>query len=171
MKRPARRDETARSGPGRSLRAPALPVDSSLFFKLVRVVNLTARPFSESIGRAHQLGLNAWRVLIVVASRPGVAATEVASLTGLDKMAVSRAVAELIRAGRVVRRIDAADRRRMRLQLSAEGRRLYASIGAPARQREQQLFRGIGAAEQKRLDTTLDRLIANVAPEASDALP
>lgn len=151
---------------------PALPVDSSLFFQLVRVVNLTARPFSESIGRAHRLGLNAWRVLIVVANHPGVAATEVASLTGLDKMGVSRAVAELIRDGRVVRRTDAADKRRLRLQLSAEGRRLYAGIGAPARAREQQLFRGIGAAEQQRLAATLDRLVANLlAAEPSDAPP
>ena len=31
---------------------PVLPIDDSIFFKLVRVVNLTARPFVESIGRA-----------------------------------------------------------------------------------------------------------------------
>jgi hypothetical protein len=29
-----------------------------LFFKLVRVVNLTARPFHERVGREHHLTLN-----------------------------------------------------------------------------------------------------------------
>ena len=36
-------------------RRPALPLDSSVFFKLVRVVNMTARPFSESIGQGEDL--------------------------------------------------------------------------------------------------------------------
>ena len=53
-------------------RRAALPLDSSVFFKLVRVVNLTARPFSESIGKAHRLSLNEWRVLLVLASHSGV---------------------------------------------------------------------------------------------------
>lgn len=139
-----------------------LPIDDSLFFRLVRVVNLTARPFSESIGRAHHLTLNEWRVLLVLANHPGVAASEVAALTGLDKMSVSRALGGLVRRGRVVRRVDPADKRRQRLRLSADGERLYERVGTPAKAREGHLFRGIGAEEQARLGRTLDRLIANL---------
>ena len=40
---------------GRMPRRAGLLASDSLFFKLVRVVNLTARPFSESIGQAHHL--------------------------------------------------------------------------------------------------------------------
>src|ERR1035441_5764315 len=108
-------------------------MDSSVFFKRVRVVNLTARPVSESIGKAHHLSLNEWRVLLVLANHPGVAASEVTALTGLDKMSVSRALAALARRGRVVRKVDAADKRRMLLRLSAEGERLYERIGAPTK--------------------------------------
>lgn len=46
-------------------------MDSSIFFKPVRVVNLTTRPFSESIGKAHRLSLNEWSVLPVLAHHPG----------------------------------------------------------------------------------------------------
>ena len=148
--------------PGASARAARLPIDDSIFFSLVRVVNLTARPFSESIGKAHQLSLNEWRVLIVLASRPGVVASEVVGCTGLDKMTVSRALAALLRRGRAVRRVDPADRRRQRLRLSAAGERLYERIGAPAKERELQLFRGIGAEEQRRLRRTLERLMENL---------
>ena len=143
-------------------RRATLPVDDSIFFKLVRVVNLTARPFSESIGKAHQLSLNEWRVLLVLANHPQVAASEVAALTGLDKMTVSRAIAALERRGRVVRKVDAADRRRMLLRLSAAGERLYERIGVPAKARERSLFRGIGDADQARLGRLLDRLIDNL---------
>ena len=152
------RNAAARQRPCR----PALPMDSSVFFKLVRVVNLTARPFSESIGKAHRLSLNEWRVLLVLANHPGVAASEVAALTGLDKMSLSRAIAALARQGRVVRKLDAADRRRMLLRLSAEGGRLYERIGVPAKERERKLFCGIGEQERERLGRTLDRLIDNL---------
>ena len=88
--RPATRAPTGVEAPLRSRRT-RLPIDDSIFFRLVRVVNLTARPFSESIGKAHRLSLNEWRVLLVLANHAGVAASDVATLTGLDKMSVSRA--------------------------------------------------------------------------------
>ena len=143
-------------------RRATLPVDDSIFFKLVRVVNLTTRPFSESIGKAHHLSLNEWRILLVLANHPRVVASEVAALTGLDKMTVSRAIAALERRGRVVRKVDDADRRRMLLRLSAAGERLYERIGVPAKARERSLFRGIGDADQARLGRLLDRLIDNL---------
>ena len=147
---------------GRRPRQATLPVDDSIFFKLVRVVNLTARPFSESIGKAHHLSLNEWRVLLVLANHPRVVGSEVAALTGLDKMTVSRAIAALERRGRVVRKVDATDRRRMLLRLSAAGERLYERIGVPAKARERSLFRGIGDVDQARLGRLLDRLIDNL---------
>jgi len=61
---------------------PRLPLDRSLFSKLVRVVNLTARPFVETLLRSHQLSLNEWRVMVVLASHPGVVAREIADSTG-----------------------------------------------------------------------------------------
>ena len=138
-------------------------MDDSVLFKLVRVVNLTAQPFSQSIGKAHHLALNDWRVLLVLAAHPGAAASEVAERTGLDKMSVSRAVDALVRRDRVVREPDAADRRRWRLRLTTEGTRLYRRIAEPARHREQLLFRGISAAERAALARMLDRLIENLA--------
>jgi DNA-binding MarR family transcriptional regulator len=145
-------------------------MDSSVFFKLVRCVNLTARPFSESIGKAHRLSLNEWRVVLVLALHPGAAASEVTALAGLDKMSVSRALAALVRQGRVVRKVDMADKRRMLLRLSAEGERLYERVGAPAKERERRLFRGIGEHEQERLGKTLDRLIDNLVAATSVAI-
>jgi DNA-binding MarR family transcriptional regulator len=136
-------------------------MDDSLFFKLIRIVNLTARPFNESIGRANRLSLTQWRVMIVLASHPGIAAQEVALHTGLDKMSVSRAIAGLARRARIVRRLDPADKRRVLLALSAAGERLYEKIGVGGKARETSLFAAIDAGEQARLARTLDKLIAH----------
>lgn len=140
-----------------------------LFFKLVRVVNLTARPFHERVGREHQLTLNEWRAMAVLAAQPGLSATQVADLTGLDKMAVSRALAGLKRHKRMQRRGDPTDQRCSRLYLTAAGKALHATVGALGRQREAELFAGVDANELARLSDTLDTLIRAVerAPDNS----
>ena len=142
-------------------RTAALPMDDSLFFKLVRIVNLTARPFNERVGRANRISLNEWRVMIVLASHPASAAQEVAFHTGLDKMSVSRAIAGLARMDRIVRRDDPADKRRVLLALSARGKRVYEKIGVAGKARETALFAAIGAAERARFARTIDKLIAH----------
>ena len=147
--------------------AVVLPMDDSIFFKLVRVVNLTARPFAESIARANRITLNEWRVMLVLASHPGAAAQEVALHTGLDKMTVSRALAGLARHGRLVRKIDAADKRRSCLWLSAAGQRVYEKIGIGGKAREAQLFSEVGRGDREHLARTLDTLIETLL--AADA--
>jgi DNA-binding MarR family transcriptional regulator len=140
-------------------RVGATRLDDSLLFKLVRVVNLTARPFNEGIGRRHDLSLSDWRVMMVLGSHPGSTASEVCQRTGLDKMSVSRAIAALARRRRVTRKADPADGRRTLVWLSSAGQRLFDALSVSARARERQVFRGVGAQEQARLGATLDRLI------------
>lgn len=136
-----------------------LPLDSSLFFKLVRLVNLTARPFHEGVGKAHHLTLNEWRAMVVLASHAGCAATDVAEHTGLDKMSVSRALAGLEKRGRIQRVADADDQRRSQLRLTAAGKKLFTTIGIKATEREAQLFAGLTNAELTGITVTLDKLI------------
>ncbi|MGO4390329.1 MarR family winged helix-turn-helix transcriptional regulator [Variovorax sp. M-6] len=146
--------------------APAPAEEDMVFLKLVRVVNLTARPFQQRVGRQHQLTLNEWRAMAVLGGRPGLTATQVADLTGLDKMAVSRALAGLQSAKRLHRHEDPTDQRRSRLYLSSVGKALYAEVVVQAREREAELFAGVAAEELQRLNATLDKLIASVAGNA-----
>ncbi|MEO7243851.1 MAG: MarR family transcriptional regulator, partial [Rubrivivax sp.] len=120
------------------------------------------RPFVETVGKSHHLGLNEWRVMLVLASHPIVHAQDVVSHTGLDKMTVSRALAGLERDGRLIRREDGSDRRRALLELTAAGRRVYEQVGVLGKARERQLFASVGEAEQARLARTLDKLIGNL---------
>ena len=145
-------------------------LDDSVFFKLVRVVNLTARPFNEGIGRQHDLSLSDWRVMMVLGSHPGTTASDVCARTGMDKMSVSRAIAALARRRRVTRKSDPTDGRRTLVWLSSAGQRLFDELSVSARERERQVFGGVGVQEQARLSDTLDRLIdALVAADAAPA--
>ena len=151
-----------RTGRGGTGTAKTLPIDDSLFFKLVRLVNLTARPFMETFSREHRLSLNEWRVMIVLASHPGVAAREVVAATGLDKMSVSRAIAALARHHRVQKESDPSDARRILLRLSRPGLALFEAIGREGAQREAALFSSLGSDERAALASTVDRLIAGL---------
>ena len=136
--------------------------DDLLIFKLVRVVNFTARPFEQRVGKPLQLTLNEWRVMAMVGAQPGCTASQVAEYSGLDKMAVSRALAGLQRAKRLQRHEDPTDQRRSRLYLSAAGRSVYEAALARAQEREAELFANITAHEREQLSAMLDKLIASV---------
>ncbi len=151
--------------PSTSLPATRLPLDSSLFFKLVRIVNLTARPFHEGVGKQQHLSLSEWRVMVVLASHTAVAATEVCDFCGMDKMSVSRAIAALAKAGRISKTPDPQDQRRTLLALSAAGRKLYARIGSQAMKRETELFAGMAVTDVQKLDALLDKLLLALKAE------
>ena len=136
--------------------------DDLLILKLVRVVNFTARPFEQRVGKPLQLTLNEWRVMAMVGAQPGCNASQVAEYSGLDKMAVSRALAGLQRAKRLQRHEDPTDQRRSRLYLSAAGRSVYEAALARAQEREAELFTNITAHEREQLSAMLDKLIASV---------
>jgi DNA-binding MarR family transcriptional regulator len=138
-------------------------VDSSVFFKLIRLVNLTARPFNEVIGKHYELSLNEWRVMVVLASHPGCFATDVVDYTGLDKMSVSRALSALAKAQRINRVADAIDARRTHVALSKVGVALFEGIGESAAEREAHMLASLSAIEVARLDATLNKLTAALA--------
>ncbi len=132
--------------------------DSSTLFKLIRLINLVSRPFNEVAGKQHQLSLNDWRVMVVLASHPGATATEIVSYTGLDKMGVSRAIAHLIKQKRAERWADPEDARRAQVRLTTQGFAIAKVISKSAVVREKALFSVLSSADKVKLETVLDKL-------------
>ena len=133
----------------------------SPFFQLLLLANLTARPFPERYGQRLHLTLSEWRVLLVVADRPGITAQDLADYIGLDKMSVSRAVRGLVARGRMARKASARDRRRLHLFLTEEGWRVYDEIASSGVARERAVFAALGAREQRKFYDQLVRLVAS----------
>jgi DNA-binding MarR family transcriptional regulator len=133
----------------------------SLFFQLLVLANLTARPFSERFGRRLHLSLSEWRVLLVLADRPGITAQELADYIGLDKMSISRAVRGLETAGRLARLASPRDRRRLQLHLTTAGWQVYDEIAASGAERERIVFGALDPGERRQFFAQLARLVAS----------
>lgn len=119
-----------------------------------RVSGAIARIYSERFA----LGVTEWRVIAVLGRYPGLSAGEVAQRTAMDKVAVSRAVAGLVEAGRVERAVHTDDRRRSVLRLSPAGQRIHEEVAPLAMAFEQRLLDGMADGERDALFALLDRL-------------
>ena len=119
-----------------------------------RVSGAIARVYSERFA----LSVTEWRVMAVLGRYPALSAGEVAQRTAMDKVAVSRAVAGLVEAGRVEREIHDDDRRRSVLRLSAAGRAIHDQVAPLALGFEKRLLDGMAPDERDVLFRLLDRL-------------
>ena len=131
----------------RAAHQPLLHTDTSPFYQVWVLTNLTAKPFAATFGRRFHLNLNDWRIMLTLADRPGVTAQELSEYTGLDKMSVSRAVRSLEGQGRLARQGNEADRRLRHLFLTDEGWQVYEEIARNAVRREQNLYASLSARE------------------------
>src|SRR4051812_16669627 len=99
----------------------ALELDRFLPYRLSVLSNRISQDIARLYAERFALGVTEWRVMAVLGRYPDLSANEVAERTAMDKVAVSRAVASLLRDGRIKRRIHGDDRRRSVLALSAKG--------------------------------------------------
>ncbi len=123
---------------------------------MLRISNAIARSYE----RRFRLSVPEWRVMAVLGRFGPLSANGVAEKTQMDKVRVSRAVARLVAAGRVSRRIDRADRRRSVLALTASGEAIHREIVPHARLVESRLLAELTAGERNALDHLLAKLEA-----------
>ena len=79
-------------------------------------------PFSTHLAHRYKISLNEFRMLMTIGALGRTASHELAELTGVNVMSVSRAVATLERHGRIEVVPDPGNRRRKWLALTDEGR-------------------------------------------------
>ena len=149
-----------------------IDLDRFLPYRLSVLTNVVSSTIAEAYQRRFGLSIPEWRVLAVLARHPGLSAAEVARLTRMDAVAVSRAVARLLAAGRLRRTIARDDRRRSVLAVTAAGTAVYREVAPLALGYERELLATLGAAERAALDRALDALTtrAQALSEARVAL-
>ncbi len=125
-------------------------------------LSILSNTISQAIARDYQsrydLTMTEWRVMAVLARFEGLSAREVAERTAMDKVAVSRALARLIAAGRVNRETHDGDKRRSVLNLTEAGWGLHDDVAPMARAREREVLAALDAEEQRWLQRILDKL-------------
>jgi DNA-binding MarR family transcriptional regulator len=135
-----------------------LDLEHFLPYRLSVLANRVSHGFARLYEEKFDLKLPEWRVMAVLGRRPGITAREVAELTAMDKVAISRAVARLVEMGRVSAETDSADARRQKLSLSDAGLDIYSQIVPLAKRIENALTAGIGASDLAVLDKLLVHL-------------
>ncbi len=136
----------------------SLHLQEFLPYRLSVLANTISAALAKEYVERFELTISQWRVMAVLGLEAGLSANEVGERTALDKVTVSRAMAGLVQAGRVVRKVDPQDRRRVRLRLSARGRSIYAEIVPRARALERELLSALAPEDVATLDRLLDIL-------------
>jgi DNA-binding MarR family transcriptional regulator len=137
-----------------------LALDRFLPYRLSVLANTVSSSIARVYARRFGLSVPEWRVMAVLGMSPPLTAGDVCGRTAMDKVRVSRAVARLLSAGLLDRRIDSGDRRRAFLTLSRKGRRVYREIIPLALGAEAQLNAVLDAGELRQLDGLIAKLQA-----------
>jgi MarR family transcriptional regulator, lower aerobic nicotinate degradation pathway regulator len=140
---------------------------SALLHDMLKLNNRLLAPFSTHLAHRYRISLNEFRLLMAIGDKGRTASHEVAEITGVNVMSVSRAVATLQRHGRVEVVRDEANRRRKWLTLTEEGKRLYAVMRPQGFKVADYLFDGMDADDLATLADLVARLTCRL--EAKDA--
>ena len=106
-----------------------------------------------------------WRVMAVIGERSGLSASDIVSLTAMDKVAVSRAVTGLIEQGRLERVTAAADARRSYLHLTSAGQEIYDKIVPLAQAELDRIAATLSETEFEHLNQILTKLAEQASPD------
>ena len=139
---------------------------AAMLHQLLKLTNRLMAPFSTHLSHRYKISLNEFRLLMTIGALERTASHELAELTGVNVMSVSRAVATLERHGRIVVVPDARNRRRKWLSLTEEGQRLYAIMRPQSEKVADYTFSDLDHSEIAQLETILTRLITTL--EAKD---
>ena len=147
-----------------STRRPSpLDLDRFLPYRLDILAEGVSRALSRIYNERYGIGVPEWRVLAHLGQYAPITARDIGARSRMHKTKVSRAVGELERLGFVRRMESDTDRREALLSLTAKGRAAYDDLAPRAVDFARQLLDDLTTAEQRALDSAIDRLLAKLA--------
>lgn len=123
-------------------------------------------PYSTHIEKQYRISFSEFRVLMLIGRLGSPASHEIAEVSGVGVMSISRAVSALQRHGRITVKADPDNRRRKLLRLTATGEKLYRQMAPMTDKVAQYLFESLRPDEILALDRYLTTVIASL--EARD---
>ena len=136
-------------------------------FRLSVLANRMTRAVAGVYARRFNVSAPEWRTLAVLGRFGAMTANSVVERTAMDKVRVSRAVTRLLELGYITRRTDPLDRRRAILDLTPEGRAVYAKVVPLVLSVERELLAELSAEERGALDQILHKLERCTAADLS----
>jgi MarR family transcriptional regulator, lower aerobic nicotinate degradation pathway regulator len=132
-----------------------------LFFRLWRASHTHVAEALQSIGLTPAL----FGVLNVLGAHEGAIQQELGSAMGIDPSTMVSLLDELESAGLAKRRPDPGDRRARQVSITPKGRRLLQRARKMALEAEDEVLRGLTAAERRELLRLLRRAFSSAPPQ------
>ena len=143
--------------------AQALELENFLPYRLSILAQIVSESLHDLYAGPFDLTVTQWRVMAALGRFAPLTASDVGQRIVMDKVAVSRAVADLTTRGLVERATDRSDRRRASLRLSARGRAMHQRIVPLALAYESRLYKALSAGEKRSFDALTERLFAHAS--------
>lgn len=114
--------------------------------------------------RSQEIGEHPGRfaTLMLIHRNPGISQTELSQASGRDKSSITPVIEDLVRRGLVERQRMENDRRAYRLTLTAQGKKVLASLVRCARRHERMLDGIVGARDRRRFLDLCKKIAAQV---------
>jgi len=138
------------------------PLFSSEIDYLVRMIRMREIYAIELMMEPIGLSLSAWYPLAVLRVEDGMSQRELGVRLNLKDAAIGKAIDALERAGLVLRRKDAEDRRKALVCLTEEGKKVGRKVAGLRKQFRSVVVDGFSEEEQDRLRGMLMRLYHNI---------
>jgi DNA-binding MarR family transcriptional regulator len=108
------------------------------------------------------VGIEAWRILVLLAIEPAMSAQAICKVLGMDKSSVSRNFKSMQARGLITIALDAEDGRLRVASITPEGRAIHDGILGIALERERALLSVLSSQERETLIGLLRRLHDNL---------
>jgi len=139
----------------------ALELENFLPYRLSILAQIVSEALHDRYVEPFGLSVTQWRVMAALGRFAPLTASDIGQRIVMDKVAVSRAVAGLMKRRLIERATDQADRRRAELRLSARGRAMHARIVPIALAYEKRLYEALRPEERRSFDEQTERLFAH----------
>jgi DNA-binding MarR family transcriptional regulator len=134
-----------------------------LLRKLLMVAAALDMTFDLEVRRHAGIGKTEFRTLMLLLSSDGCAApSELSNADHLGRANMTRVADVLIGHGYASRTMDAADRRRIALCITAKGRKLVERVAPKLAARETVVFEGVSSSRKREFADVLQRIAANL---------
>jgi DNA-binding MarR family transcriptional regulator len=119
--------------------------------------------FTASALAQHDVNIDAWRVMAVLANQGAQRQIDLAALTSIEVSTLSRLVTRMVRMGLVTRRRSESSNREVVVELAAKGKGLVKRIIPLAHRLEASASAGIPASDMAAVKRALRRMFENRA--------
>ncbi len=142
--------------------AAAVPAPADLLVRLLKLGSFITGPMRDGVCDPAEIGSNELRVIMVLAGEGELAGHDIAEITGLPPMNVSRAIATLRERGWIEDAIDPDNRRRRPVRLSAEGHEAYRRTQPHFDVMAEALLRPLTTRQRQQLASLTDKVNAQL---------